>query len=238
MPRKRYSAEFKKEASALMIMEGLSAREVSEKLGVNPNMLYRWKRQHLQELAGDKLESPAASPQEMAAEIERLRKELAKSERINEILKKNGGLLCQGAVMKFRFIEQSLDTYEVSELCEALGVSRSAYYRWQEGEPSLRQQQDQRHKEAIMQLYEKSAGRYGHRPIYYHLLEQGVRCGRDRTLRLMKELELGKVQKKRYKPLGTVSGHDFGYSPNRIKELGQPTGCNQVLGGRYDLPCY
>ena len=91
MPRKRYSAEFKKEASALMIMEGLSAREVSEKLGVNPNMLYRWKRQHLQELAGDKLEGPAASPQEMAAEIERLRKELAKSERINEILKKTVG---------------------------------------------------------------------------------------------------------------------------------------------------
>ena len=130
--------------------------------------------------------------------------------------------------MKFRFIEQSLGTYEVCELCEALGVSRSAYYRWRGGEPSARQQQDQRHKEAILQLYEKSAGRYGHRPIYYHLLEQGVRCGRDRTLRLMKELELGRVQKKRSKPLGSDSGHDFGYSPNRIKELGQPTRCNQV----------
>ena len=54
-------------------------------------MLYRWKRQHLEELSGDKLEGPAASPQEMAAEIERLRKELAKSERINEILKKTVG---------------------------------------------------------------------------------------------------------------------------------------------------
>ena len=62
---------------------------------------------------------------------------------------------------KYRFIEQSLRTYEVSELCEALGVSRSAYYRWRRGDPSLRQQQDQRHKEAILQLYEKSAGRYG-----------------------------------------------------------------------------
>ncbi len=45
-----------------MIIEGLSAREVSEKLGVNPNLLYRWKRQHLQELAGDKLERHAAFP--------------------------------------------------------------------------------------------------------------------------------------------------------------------------------
>ena len=53
MRRKRYSAEFKKEAARLMIMEGLRGSEVSEKLGVNPNMLYRWKRQHLEELEGD-----------------------------------------------------------------------------------------------------------------------------------------------------------------------------------------
>jgi len=88
MPRKRYSAEFKKEAASLMIMEGLSASEVSEKLGVSTSLLYRWKGQHLQELTGDKFEAHLASPQEMAREIERLRKQLAKSERINEILKK------------------------------------------------------------------------------------------------------------------------------------------------------
>ncbi len=52
MRRKRYSAEFKKEAARLMIMEGLSGSEVSEKLGVNAHMLYRWKRQHLKELEG------------------------------------------------------------------------------------------------------------------------------------------------------------------------------------------
>ena len=129
---------------------------------------------------------------------------------------------------KYRFIDQSGRTYKVCELCEALGVSRSAYYRWRASEPSARQQQDQRHKEAILQLHEKSGGRYGHRPIYYHLFEEQVNCGRDRTLRLMKQLELEGAQKKRYKPLGSDSGHAFGYSPNRFKELGQPTACNQV----------
>ena len=177
MRRKRYSVEFKKEAARLIIMEGLSGSEVSEKLGVNPNMLYRWKRQHLEELEGDKCKAAQASPQQMAAEIEQLRKELAKAKRINEILKKNGGLLCQGRVRKYRFIDQSGRTYKVCELCEALGVSRSAFYRWRGGEPSARQQQDQRHKEVILQLHEKSGGRYGHRPIYYHLLEQGGTVG-------------------------------------------------------------
>ena len=97
MRRKRYSVEFKKEAARLIIMEGLSGSEVSEKLGVNPNMLYRWKRQHLEELEGDKCKAAQASPQQMAAEIEQLRKELAKAKRINEILKKTVGYFAKDA---------------------------------------------------------------------------------------------------------------------------------------------
>ena len=88
MQRKRYTAEFKKEAARLMIIEGLSASEVSEKLGVNTNILYRWRSEHLEELEGQKRELGQASPKEMADEITQLRAALAKERRINEILKK------------------------------------------------------------------------------------------------------------------------------------------------------
>ena len=88
MRRKQYSVEFKKEAARLMIIDGLSAVEVSEKLGVNTNVLYRWKKGHLEELESMPKPSGSASPKEMAQEIEQLRKQLRKSERINEILKK------------------------------------------------------------------------------------------------------------------------------------------------------
>jgi len=91
MRRKRYSAEFKKEAARLMIIEGLSGSEVSEKLGVNANLLYRWKSDHLEELEGVKRAADNASPKEMAEELAQLRKELAKERRINEILKKTVG---------------------------------------------------------------------------------------------------------------------------------------------------
>ncbi|WP_425609076.1 transposase, partial [Synoicihabitans lomoniglobus] len=37
MKRNRHSAEFKREAARLMIMDGLSAPEVSRKLDVNPS---------------------------------------------------------------------------------------------------------------------------------------------------------------------------------------------------------
>ena len=130
--------------------------------------------------------------------------------------------------MNYQFIDQHRCKHEVGELCKALGVSQSAYYHWRGAEGSARSQQDQQHKEAILMLHKKSRGRYGHRPIYHHLLEDGLDCGRDRTLRLMKELELEGVQSKRFKPLGTDSEHDFGYSSNLLKQLGKPTGCNQV----------
>ncbi len=54
------------------------------------NLLYRWKRDHIDELEASK-PAGAQSPKEMAAEIELLRKQLAKSKRMNEILKKTVG---------------------------------------------------------------------------------------------------------------------------------------------------
>ncbi len=87
MRKRRFTAEFKKDAARMMIIEGLAVGEVSEQLGVAPNLLYRWKTEHLEELESSTPEG-GRSLKEMVAEIERLRKELAKSQRMNQILKK------------------------------------------------------------------------------------------------------------------------------------------------------
>ena len=91
MGKRRYNIEFKKEAVQLMILDGLSASEVSTKLGVSANLLYRWKGIYLCDPPGDAASKQPNSPKEMAAEIDRLRKELRRSERINQILKKTVG---------------------------------------------------------------------------------------------------------------------------------------------------
>ena len=89
MKRKRYSIEFKQEAARLLIIDGLRAPEVARKLGVKTSLLYRWKSEHLSELAVARGPGHRGStPAEMAAEIDRLRKDLAKADRINQILKK------------------------------------------------------------------------------------------------------------------------------------------------------
>ncbi len=90
MKKRRYTAEFKKEAAKMIIIDGTSVQEVSEQLGVSTGVLYSWKQQHLEELEA-KSESERQSPKSMAEEIARLRKELTKQKRINEILKKTVG---------------------------------------------------------------------------------------------------------------------------------------------------
>lgn len=130
--------------------------------------------------------------------------------------------------MHYRFIEYNRLLFNVAEMCECFGLSRSGYYDWKEREPSQRRLEDSAHKVRINELYKQARGRYGHRPIYHHLKEEGVRCGRDRTMRLMKELGIEGVQKKSFKPLGTNSRHGFGYAPNLLKKLSSLTRCDEV----------
>ncbi len=63
--------------------------------------------------------------------------------------------------------------------------------------------------------------------MHAHLVEAGVACGRDRTLRLMRELRLSS-RPRRFKPFGTDSDHRFGYHANLLRELGQPAHRDQV----------
>ena len=88
MSRTRYSPEFKKEAARLIIIDGLSVSEVSKKLGASPAQLYKWRDAHLDSFSEGAAAAGQASPKEMAAELDSVRKQLRKAERMNEILKK------------------------------------------------------------------------------------------------------------------------------------------------------
>lgn len=84
--RRHYSAEFKGDAVKL-VLGGRRAREVAKDLDVEVSNLNRWRREYLEQLDGQH-EGPGQSPSEMAAEIKRLRKELAHEREVTTILKK------------------------------------------------------------------------------------------------------------------------------------------------------
>lgn len=130
--------------------------------------------------------------------------------------------------MRFRFIQSSKPAYLVDEMCECLEVSQSGYYAWRKRGPGKRSKQDDGLKERIDELHKKSKRGYGYRPIYHHLKDEKVDCGRDRTLRLMNEMGIEGLQKKSFHPLGTDSRHGFGYSLNLLRTLGHADRCDQV----------
>lgn len=86
MARRRYTAEFKREAVRLASQPGMSQREAAKQLGIHHNVLAGWmdkfKSGSWSEKAGDELKT------EQQRELERLRRENASLKTDLEILKK------------------------------------------------------------------------------------------------------------------------------------------------------
>lgn len=90
MKRRKYDKDFKRDAVAMVIRSGKSATEVGKGLGINGNMLARWKLKHLERMdqsCGDLPES-GMKPSEVEAENLRLRRELAQVSEQRNIFKK------------------------------------------------------------------------------------------------------------------------------------------------------
>jgi len=77
-----YTADFKKEAVALMTEQQYSLADAAKAVGANPKNLHRWKQALAQEASGERL-----NPDEQA-ELHRLRRENKQLQMGREILKK------------------------------------------------------------------------------------------------------------------------------------------------------
>jgi transposase len=89
MERKKYAAEFKREAVRLAGQAGVSRAKVAQELGLNVTMLARWVREAR---AGKWEMAPGKSLKtEQQQELERLRRELKRVTTERDILKKAVG---------------------------------------------------------------------------------------------------------------------------------------------------
>ena len=87
--------------------------------------------------------------------------------------------------------------FPIATMCQVLGVSSSGYYAWRHREPSARARSDQALTQRIRAIHERSRGTYGAPRIYAELVEQGVRVGRKRVARLMREAGLEGISRRR-----------------------------------------
>ena len=80
--------------------------------------------------------------------------------------------------------------HSIPTLCRVLGVSASGYYAWRARHPSGRATRDAELLEQIRTCHQASRGTYGTPRIHRDLRAMGVRVGRKRVARLLKQAGL------------------------------------------------
>ena len=108
--------------------------------------------------------------------------------------------------MKFQLIDAKKAELPVERACLLLGVSVSGYYAWKHRGPSQRQLDDMIYLAHIRAYFAASNGTYGSPRMHVDLREDGLRIGRHRVARLMRDNALKANQKRRFKKT-TDSNH-------------------------------
>ncbi|HEJ4862775.1 TPA: IS3 family transposase [Pseudomonas aeruginosa] len=220
--RRTFSAEFKREAAALVLDQGYSHIDACRSLGVVDSALRRWVKQLEAERQGVKALTPEQQKiQELEARINRLEREKA-------IFKKGYRSLDVGRTRSYALIDQLSEQESVEVVCSAFDVARSCYYVHR----LRRRRVDARRvalRSQVNQLFSQSRGSAGSRSILGMLREEGVTIGRFRVRRLMRELGLVSKQpgSHAYKQ-ATVERLDI---PNRLNREFATEHPNQVWCG-------
>ena len=108
----------------------------------------------------------------------------------------------------FSFIAAEKANYPVALMCRSLDVNRTSFHDWERRPPSDRALQDAWLSERIKEIHESKRRVYGAPRIHAELrMAHGVRVGRKRVERLMREAQIsGLVAKKRGRTTIRVPG--------------------------------
>ena len=113
-------------------------------------------------------------------------------------------------------------------MCRALGVNRTSFHDWERRAPSNRALEDAWLIEKIKTIHATSEGTYGARRIHAELrLEHGIRVGRKRVERLMKDAGIsGVVPRKRRRTTVRLPG--VRVAPDLVERDFRPSAPNQT----------
>jgi transposase InsO family protein len=120
--------------------------------------------------------------------------------------------------VKYACIAQHRDSFDVTVMCEALGVSPAAFYKAEHRQRSplgSRARANQQLLIAIRAEHAASRRRYGAPMIYHALRDQGVVCGRHRVARLMQRDGLRGICRQKFR-VTTQSAHREALAANLV----------------------
>jgi putative transposase len=118
--------------------------------------------------------------------------------------------------MRYRFVAAERAAFPVRTLCRVVGVAVSGFYAWLRRRPGRRREDDRRVGERIAAIVASSRRTYGSPRVHAELRAEGVRVGRKRVARLMREGGLAVARRRRRVPRTTDSRHDLPVAPNLL----------------------
>jgi transposase InsO family protein len=100
-------------------------------------------------------------------------------------------------------------------MLRVLGVSASGYYVWKKNPGNGREKENLRLVTHIKAVHEESRKTYGSPRIHAELCSRGIRCGKNRVARLMRQKGIQARQKRKFKAT-TNSNHQLPVYENRL----------------------
>ena len=99
--------------------------------------------------------------------------------------------------MRFRFVAAERASFPVRLLCRVVGAAASGFYAWLRRGPARREGADRGLGARVEAVFAASRGTYGSPRVHAELRAQGVRVGRNRVARLMREGGPGVIARRR-----------------------------------------
>ena len=130
----------------------------------------------------------------------------------------------------YELVDSEKAAFPVAVLCDAVGVSRSAYYAWRRSVPSAREQANERVLAEIRAIHVENEARYGSPRVLDELRDRGHKVGKHRVARLMRENGLWARVRRRFRHT-TDSRHTLPIAPNLLGQRFTSEAPNQAWVG-------
>jgi transposase InsO family protein len=119
--------------------------------------------------------------------------------------------------LRFGWIHQQREQFEVSVMCDVLQVSRSGYYAWVSRAPSVRRLRQEELIGQIFQVHEQSQGTYGSPRVHAELVGQEIDVCVNTVAKLMKQAQIRSVMHRKFVVRTTDSNHDLPVASNLLE---------------------
>ena len=116
------------------------------------------------------------------------------------------------------FIDQERDEFDVESICRVLPIASSTYYaaKRREVEPSARAVRDAVMMQVLMVLWIANRKVYGAHKLWKAARRAGHEIGRDQVARLMRQMEIEGISRRRRKVFTTIADPNAARAPDLV----------------------